>query len=452
MARKLVVIGGDAAGMSAAATARRRDPELEIVALERGGHTSYSACGIPYYVGGLVQEADALVARSAVEHRAKGIDVRVRHEVRAIDLDARTLTVRDLNARSESTESFDELLIATGATATPPPVPGIEATETARTIDAGQRLRDQVLRGGPDAVVVGGGYIGLEMAEALVQRGLRVTLIDQSDQLMTTLDADMAAHVQDAAEGNDIHVRLGVGLEEVLLDGDGRPNGVRTTDGELRADHIVIATGVKPAVELAERAGLEIGPTGALAVDDHQRCAGADGVWAAGDCVESHHRLLEAPVNLQLGTHANKQGRIAGANLTGGDVAFPGVIGTAITRVCHREIARTGLSEREAREDTGYDVVAEMIESTTRAGYFPGTGPIWVKLVAERGSGRLLGGQIVGVEGAAKRVDVLAAAIWMGMTVQELELLDLGYAPPVAPVYDPLLVAASATVRALEDG
>jgi NADPH-dependent 2,4-dienoyl-CoA reductase/sulfur reductase-like enzyme len=445
MARRLAVIGGDAAGMSAAATARRRDGDLEIVAFERGGLTSYSACGIPYYVAGLVGDADDLIARSPTEHRAKGIDVRIRHEVTAIDLDARTLTVWDRNARTESTEGFDELVVATGATATPPPIPGVEGTEAARTIDAGMRLREQVLRGGADAVVVGGGYIGLEMAEALVARNLRVTLIDQAPQLMTTLDADMAAHVQDAAAGNDIDVRLSVQLEEVLLDADGRPRGVRTSDGEIRAEHVVVATGVKPDVKLAEEAGLTLGPTGALAVDDHQRAG--DGVWAAGDCVESHHRLLDAPVNLQLGTHANKQGRIAGANLTGGDYAFPGVIGTAITRLCHREVARTGLSEREAA-DAGVEVVTTTIQSDTRAAYFPDSASMWIKLVVGRADGRLLGAQIVGAPTAGKRIDTFATAIWAGMTVDDLQWVDLSYAPPMSGVLDPVLVAARAAASA----
>jgi len=448
MTRRLAVIGGDAAGMSAAATARRRDPDLEIVAFERGGHTSYSACGIPYYVAGLVDEVGDLVARTPAEHRARGIDVRTRHEVVAIDLTARELTVRDLNARRELREPFDELLVATGATPVPPPVPGVEATEAARTIDAGQRLRDQVLRGGDDAVVVGGGYIGLEMAEALVIRGLRVTLVDRAPQLMTTLDADMAALVQDAAEGKGIRVMLSVDVEEVLLDASGRPRGVRTSDGDLLAAHVVIATGVRPEVRIAREAGLTIGETGALAVDDRQRCPGHDGVWAAGDCAESHHRLLNRPVNVQLGTHANKQGRIAGINITGGDVAFPGVLGTAISRICSREIARTGLNEGEAG-DAGLDVLATTVETDTRAAYFPGSAPMWVKLVAARDDHRLLGAQIVGAPTAGKRVDTFATAIWTGLTVDELQWVDLSYAPPMSGVLDPVLVAARASASAL---
>ena len=442
--RRLAVVGGDAAGMSAAATARRRDRDLEIVAFERGGLTSFSACGIPYYVAGSVGDADDLVARSPDQHRARGIDVRIRHEVTAIDLTARTLTVCDRNARTEATEPFDELVLATGAVATPPPIPGVEATEAARTIDAGMRLREQVLRGGADAVVVGGGYIGLEMAEALVERDLRVTLIDQAPQLMTTLDPDMAAHVQDAAEGHDIDVRLSVKLEEVLLDDNRRPRGVRTSDGDIRADHVVIATGVRPATTLAEQAGLPIGPTAAIAVDDHQRAG--DGVYAAGDCVESHHRLLDRPVNVQLGTHANKQGRIAGVNLTGGDLAFPGVLGTAITRLCHREVARTGLSAREAAA-AGIEVRTTVVESDTRAAYFPDSASMWIKLLCAT-DGRLLGAQIVGAPTAGKRIDTFATAIWAGMTVDELQWVDLSYAPPMSGVLDPVLVAARAAVSA----
>jgi NADPH-dependent 2,4-dienoyl-CoA reductase/sulfur reductase-like enzyme len=448
MAGRLAIVGGDAGGMSAASSARRRDPDLEVVAFERGPYTSYSACGIPYYVGGLFDDSDRLVSRSPDEHRAKGIDVHVRSEVTAIDLDARVLTVRDLHTREERTEGFDQIVLATGAEAVAPPVPGAEATEPARTIDAAERFHAALSRGGETAVVIGGGYIGLEMAEALVERGLRTTLIDAAPQVMATLDADMADHVQDAAEGIGLRVMTGTGVDEVVVGRAGAPCAVRAGGETLPADHVVMATGVRPAVALAEAAGLELGSSGALRVDDHQRCPGHDGVFAAGDCAESWHRILRAPVNVQLGTHANKQGRIAGTNAAGGDLAFPGVIGTAVTRLCRYEVGRTGISEREARE-AGIEVVAATIKDRTRAGYFPGAGPIWVKLVCEPRGGRLLGGQIVGVEGAAKRIDVLATCVWAGLDVAEIELLDLGYAPPFSGVYDPLLVAARAAVKAL---
>jgi NADPH-dependent 2,4-dienoyl-CoA reductase/sulfur reductase-like enzyme len=450
MARRLAIVGGDAAGMSAATTARRRDPGLEIVAFERGPYTSYSACGIPYYVGGLFDDSDRLISRSPEEHRARGIAVHPRTEVTAVDLDARTLTARDHQSGDERTERFDQLVLATGAGAVAPPIPGAEATEPVRTVDAAERFRAALERGGRHhhVVVIGGGYIGIEMAEALVQRDIPATLVEAAPQVMSTLDADMAAHVQDAAEGIGVRVLVGTEVEEILLDEEGAPRAVRAGGETIAADHVVVATGVKPAVELAEAAGLGLGPSGAIHVDDHQRCPGHEGVFAAGDCAESWHRLLRRPVNVQLGTHANKQGRIAGANATGADLAFPGVIGTAVSRLCRYEVARTGLSEREAAA-AGIEVVAATVKDRTRAGYFPDVGPIWVKLVCEPETGRLLGGQIVGVEGAAKRVDVLATCVWAGLTVAEIELLDLGYAPPYSGVYDPVLVAARAAVKAL---
>ena len=449
MARRLAIVGGDAAGMSAASAARRRDPDLEVVAFERGPYTSYSACGIPYYLGGLFDDSDRLIGRSPEEHRARGITVHTRTEVTAVDLDARRLTVLDEQSGEERTEGFDQLVLATGAEAVAPPVPGADATEPVRTVDAAERFAAALRRGDHHhIVVIGGGYIGLEMAEALVQRDIPTTLVEAAPQVMLTLDSDIAAHVQDAAEGVGVRVLTGTAVEEVLLDGEGAPRAVRAGGETIDADHVVMATGVKPAVTLAEQAGLELGPSGAVAVDDRQRCPGHDGVFAAGDCAESWHRLLRKPVNIQLGTHANKQGRIAGANATGGDYAFPGVIGTAVSRICRYEVARTGLSEREAA-DAGIEVVAATIKDRTRAGYFPGNGPIWVKLVCEPGSGRLLGGQIVGVEGAAKRIDVLATCVWAGLAVGEIELMDLGYAPPFSGVYDPVLVAARAAVKAL---
>jgi NADPH-dependent 2,4-dienoyl-CoA reductase/sulfur reductase-like enzyme len=450
MARRLAIVGGDAAGMSAASAARRRDPDLEVVAFERGPYTSYSACGIPYYLGGLFDDSDRLVSRSPEEHRARGITVHTRTEVTGIDLAARRLTVLDHQSGDERTEGFDQLVVATGAEAVAPPVPGADATEPVRTVDAAERFRAALQRGGKHhhIVVIGGGYIGLEMAEALAQRDIPTTLVEAAPQVMLTLDADMAAHVQDAAEGLGVRVLTGTAVEEVLLDDEGAPRAVRAGDETIDADHVVMATGVKPAVRLAGDAGLELGPSGAVAVDDHQRCPAHDGVFAAGDCAESWHRLLRKPVNIQLGTHANKQGRIAGANATGGDYAFPGVIGTAVSRLCRYEVARTGLTEREAA-DAGVDVVAATIKDRTRAGYFPGNGPIWVKVVCEPGTGRLLGGQIVGVEGAAKRIDVLATCVWAGLAVDEIELMDLGYAPPFSGVYDPVLVAARAAVKAL---
>ena len=454
MTSRLVVVGGDAGGMSAAAQARRRasSDALEIVAFERGVHTSYSACGIPYFVGDVVHDADDLVARTPDEHRRNGIDLRVRHEVASIDLARRAVVVRDLESNEERSERFDQLLLATGAAPRRPPLPGIDAPGVfgVQTLADGIAVRAAVDDAKPrDAVVVGGGYIGLELAEALVRRDVRVAVVEAAPQPMTTLDPDMGEMVADALRSIGVDLHLDTRVEGFETDG-GSVRGVRTPGATLPADLVVLGLGVRPESTLARDAGIAIGETGGIVVDDHMRTS-VDGVFAAGDCVETFHRVARRPVAIALGTHANKQGRVAGINMTGGDAAFPGVLGTAASKICEYEVARTGLNERESAA-AGLDAVPTTIDATTRAGYYPGAEPIRVKMLAERGAGRILGAQIVGKEGAAKRIDVVAAAIWNDMTALDFISVDLGYAPPFSPLWDPVLVAARRAADAARGG
>jgi NADPH-dependent 2,4-dienoyl-CoA reductase/sulfur reductase-like enzyme len=443
---RIVFIGGDAAGMAAAALAnRRRDRErTELVVFERGDYTSYAACGLPYFVGGLVEGPDRLIARSPEAHRAKGIDVRVRHEVRAIDLDRRELEVASLDDRgSVRREPFDRLVVATGAVPIRPPFPNVDARGVTgiHTIPDALALDEMLRTRSPArAVVVGGGYIGLEMVEALLLRGLHVTLVEKLPQPLATLDPDMGALVTRALCDVGVDVRLGVGVEGFEMGGDGWVTAVATDAGVVPADVVVLGLGIRPNVGLAQDAGITIGPSGAVAADAGMRTS-AEGVWVAGDAAESRHRVSGAPVSVALGTHANQQGRVVGTNVTGGDATFPGVLGTAVTKLCDTEIARTGLNEREARA-AGVDTVAEITESRTRAGYYPGAAPIAVKVLAERTSGRMLGAQIVGGSGSAKRIDAVAVGIWNEMTTDEFSQVDLGYAPPFSAPLDPVLVAA----------
>ena len=446
MTERLVVIGGDAAGMTAAARARRRrDPEdLDIVAFERGAYTSYSACGIPYFVGDLLSDIDGLVARSPDEHRKNGIDVRTGHEVVAIDVNKRRVRVRDLaGGGAERDEPFDQLVVATGSVPTRPDVPGVDAEGIfgVQTLADGVSVRQAVDEREPRrAVVVGGGYVGLEMAEALVRRGLEVALVDRTEQPMaSTLDLDMGDLVADALRAVGVTLHLGEAVDGFEAD-NGSVRAVHTASRSLPADIVVLGLGVRPNVALAREAGIAIGNKGGIVTDARMETS-IGGVWSAGDCVESVDRITGLPIVVALGTHANKQGRVVGINATGGDVRFPGVVGTAVSKICVYEVARVGLTEREAA-DLDLDVVAAKIESTSRAGYYPGAAPIKVKVVAERPAGRLVGAQIVGAEGAAKRIDVLATAIWNRMTVDEVASLDLSYAPPFSPVWDPVLVAA----------
>ncbi|MBE1487240.1 FAD-dependent oxidoreductase [Plantactinospora soyae] len=454
-AERLVVIGGDAAGMSAASQARRRRDatDLEIVAFERGHFTSYAACGIPYWVGGLVEDEQQLVSRDPETFRNKfQVDVRLRHEVTGIDLDRREVVARDLeNGGTEVREHFDQLVYAAGAVPITPDWARTDADGVfgVQTLDDGAALLawlDSDPR--PErAVVVGGGYIGVEMAEAMIQRGLSVSLVERSPEPMSTVDPDMGALVRKALCGLGLDVRSGVSVTG-LETRDGRVSAVVTEDGTLPADVVVLGLGVRPNTALAAEAGLPIGPTGGIRVDLRMRVVDVPGVWAAGDCVESVHRVSGQPVYVPLGTHANKQGRVAGINIGGGYATFAGVVGTAVTRVCELEVGRTGLREAEATA-AGFEFVSVTVESTNRAGYYPGARPMTVKLIAERRSGRLLGAQIVGWSEAAKRIDVLAVAIWNRMTVDEMSGLDLGYAPPYAPVWDPVLVAARKAVDAI---
>ena len=438
MVRRLLVIGGDAGGMAAASVARRRGFDAEIVALEQGRYTSYSACGIPYVVSGDVWSLDELVARTPQQFRDKlRIDVRTGHRVTGIDIDRRSVEVRNLAQERTYNLSFDLLHIATGAKPRRPPIPGIDGAQVygVQTLEDAAPLLEAVKSGQAEhVVVVGGGYIGLEMAEAFLKRQAQVTVVERSPEVMGTLDSDMGAHVSAEMRQHGITVHTGEAVTGI------EPGVVTTANRVIPADLVVLGLGVEPNSELAADAGIATGVRGAIAVDRRQRTS-VDGISAAGDCCQSRLIVTGEPVYVALGTVANKQARVAGINIAGGYATFPGVVGTAITKLCSLEIGRTGVNEKEARE-AGFEYVVAKIESTTRAGYYPGAGTITVKLLAERVTGRVLGAQVLGPEGTAKRIDVLATAITAGMTVEDVVYLDLSYAPPFSPVWDPVQDAA----------
>jgi NADPH-dependent 2,4-dienoyl-CoA reductase/sulfur reductase-like enzyme len=442
--RKLVVIGGDAAGMSAASKVRREHPEREIVVFERGPHTSYAACGMPYYIAGRIESASKLVARAPEVFREKQrIDVRTRHEVLEIDTAGQRVRVRDIESEREFEEAWDDLLIATGAMPILPDLPNVRAPGvfTLSSLQSGIDVFEDMERHAPRrAVIVGGGYIGIEMAEALLDRKLQVSLIDLGPQVMGTMDPDMTEGIVETMREAGVDVFLREALKSIETGPDGRVRQVATDQRRLDTDLVILGLGIRPNSDLARAAGIQLGAADAIRVDGHMRTS-TPHVWAAGDCAESFHIVKEEPTFIALGTVANKHGLIAGTNLSGGEAEFPGVLGTAITRFQDLEIARTGLSEKEARE-MGIASRAKTIESLTRSHYFPGAGRIRVKLLVEDRTGRLLGGQIVGRAGAAKRIDTIVAAITARMTATQLAYLDLAYAPPFSPVWDPVQTAA----------
>jgi NADPH-dependent 2,4-dienoyl-CoA reductase/sulfur reductase-like enzyme len=459
MGSRVVVIGGDAGGMSAAAELRRRLPESdEVVVIERTDRTSYSACGIPYWVAGAVGSADDLVARSPEEHRRRGIDLRTATEATAIDVDAGEVVLR--NDEVEESLAYDRLVIATGAEPVRPDLPGIEGEGIfgIQTLSDGQEVIDALSVDPEHVVVVGSGYIGLEMAEACTERGIDSTVVEAHDTPLSILEPALGEKVADAMRGRGITLHTGTKVTGFTV-GEGRVSGVEIATSDqhgdtLPADVVILGLGVGARSEIAQKAGLPTGARGGIVVDSSQRVEGFDDIWAAGDCVVTRDRITGELVHVPLGTHANKQGIVVADSIAAElldeepRLEFPGIVQTAITKFCNLEVSRTGLGEQQAR-DAGFDPVMESIDTTTIAGYFPNAGDMTVLMVADRASRRLLGVQIVGERNAGLRIDAAATAITAEMTVDDVMMLDLAYAPPFASVWSPLLVAARAVVKRL---
>jgi NADPH-dependent 2,4-dienoyl-CoA reductase/sulfur reductase-like enzyme len=398
----------------------------------------------------VVDDAEKLIARTPETFKDKqNIDARVLHEVREIDLKNRRLRVKTPDAGQTTWEPFAQLLVSSGSIPIRPDVPGIDAKGIygVNTLQSGLKVRRVVDEQRPQkAVIIGGGYIGLEMAEALIMRKLEVSLVERSEQVMNTLDPDMGELVSEALMKVGVKLYRDESLTAFETD-DGSVQAVVTDQRTLPADLVILGMGVQPNTGLAQEAGIPLGAKGAIKVNDLMQ-TDIEGIWAAGDCAECYHLMSRQPFHIALGTVANKMGRVAGINIGGGYATFPGVVGTAVSKICDVEVARTGLQEKEV-QDLGLQYVTGKIESSTRAGYYPDSGRIHVKLLAEKGTGRLLGGQIVGKEGAAKRIDVLATALHAELTLDAMINLDLSYAPPYAPVWDPVIIAARVAVKKL---
>lgn len=437
---RLVVIGGVAAGMSAASRARSVNPQMEIVVLEKGDYVSYGTCGLAYLVSGVVREPGDLVIYTPEYFRdRRSIEVFTRHEALEIVPAKKQVQVR----RGEAVVpvDYDKLVIAVGG-APAEKIPGAEATGvfTCNELAGALALRDYILARRPRrGAVIGGGYIGLEAAEALRRRKLEVTVLERSDRLLEDIEPEISQWVDTTLAQHGVQVERKAAVASLDPAGDGSLVVSYGDRRVLTAEVVVLATGLVPRAELALRAGVESGSSGAIRTDDRQQ-TNLTGIYAAGDCVETLHRVTGGWAYTPLGTTANKQGRVAGENAAGGNATFPGIVGTMVTKVFELEVARTGLSWAAARA-AGFQAELFMLDSRSQASYLGGK-PLRVTLVADRVSGRLLGGQLAGEEGAARRVDVLATALAARMTLADFVHLDLGYAPPFGPVYDALLIAA----------
>ncbi len=443
---RLVIVGGVAAGTKAASRARRVDPEAEITIYQEEPEISISECGLPYFLSGVVDDRADLVARTPEKFAEKDVEVRVRNRVEEIDHENKKLTVRDLKTGEQFEDDYDRLLIATGAQAVVPPISGVDLDGIFKLrflTDADEILRYIEKQSPKRAVVVGGGYIGLEVAENLCSLGMEVSIVEAADQVAIAYGEEVADQVCAHLTENGVNLYAGDEVEEFT--GDGRVESVKFGDEELETDLVVLGVGIKPSVDLAQEAGVEIGATGAIRVDEYMKTNLPD-VWAAGDCVETTNLASGDPAWVPLGDTANQMGRVAGTNAAlGGEgegaLSFPGVLGTGIFKVFELGVGKTGLSEREA-EDAGFDPVSVGIEAPDRAGYYPGTDKVFLKLISERESGRILGAEAAG-SGTDKLIDICATAIWGKLTVPDLVSLDLAYAPPFGPTLSPVIQAAT---------
>ncbi len=439
---KVVIIGGVAGGATAAARLRRLDEQAEIVVFERSGYISYANCGLPYYIGGVIEDPEALTLQTPESFFARfRVDMRTRHEVTAIHPERKTVSVKNLETGEELEESYDKLLLSPGAHPTQPRLPGVglEKVFTLRTVEDTFRIKDYITTHRPrSAVLAGGGFIGLELAENLRELGMEVTIVQRPKQLMNPFDPDMAAFIHSEVRRHVIRLALGRTVEG-FEERDGGVDVLLKDEAPLHADMVVLAIGVTPDTALAREAGLELGLKGSIVVNDRMETSAPD-IYAVGDAVQVKHYVTGQDAVISLAGPANKQGRIAADNICGGDSRYPGSQGSSVIKVFGLTAAATGVNETNAKK-AGLDVDAVILSPMSHAGYYPGGRVMTMKVVFETGTYRLLGAQIVGYAGVDKRIDVLATAIHAGLTAIQLKDLDLAYAPPYSSAKDPVNMA-----------
>ncbi|NTV90136.1 MAG: FAD-dependent oxidoreductase [Clostridiales bacterium] len=445
---RIIIIGAVAAGTSAAAKARRNTEEAEIVIYEKDSYISYSGCGMPYFIGGSIDDGDKLTPRDPAFFKSKyNVDILTGHEVMTVEPNEKTVTVKRLDSGEIFKDRYDRLVLATGAKAVLPPIDGVDGGSvfTLRNINDMYRIKRFIDVNSPEsAVIVGTGFIGLEMCENLCKLGIKVTLLEKLDQVTPGLDSDMALYVREHLETKGVRVHTGVSVEKIT------PTGVELADGAtITAQLVIVSTGVRPETALAKQAGIKTGVSGAIIVDKLMETSEKD-IYACGDCIEQYHLITGKPVYRPLGSTANKTGRITGENITGGSLEFRGILGTGIFRVFDLAVAQTGLSEREALAE-GYSITVSHNIKPNKAEYMGGK-EIVIKAIADNKDGRLLGAQIVGEEGVDKRIDVFVAAISFGARAEDLFHLDLAYAPPFSTTKDPVMYSGMILDNAMKRG
>lgn len=449
---KIVIIGGVAAGTKTAAKSRRLKPDAQIDIYTDDTHVSYSACGLPFFIEGNFNDEEMLIARTVEEFEAENIHIHLLNRVTKILPDKKQILVLDREKNQEFSVDYDKLVIATGARPFIPLIRNVDLKNVfvLRTMEDGFAIREKVLQA-KKAVIVGGGYIGIELLEAFVKRGLKVTMIEFAPRIMSIFDDDISdiikAHILER-DGDKVEIVNSDSVVEFL--GEDSVTGVKTQNGlEFDADLVIVAAGVKPNVELAVDAGIELGVTGAIKVNNRMQTNIPD-IYAAGDCIEKNHLVSQTPVWVPLGSTANKEGRCAAINLCGGDDKFEGILGSAVTRYFGFTMSITGLTEKQAVK-LGYEPISVTITKDDKVGYMPNAKNITIKLIADKKSRNLLGAQGIGCGDADKRINTLATGLICPMTVDDFFSSDITYAPPYSPSIDPLLTAAENLIKKLNE-
>ena len=440
---KIVIIGGIAAGMSAAAKYKRLCPNDEVIVYEKGDIVSFGACGLPYYVGGFFEDSNEMIARTPEKFKESGIDIFTKHEVLEVDFDAKSLKIKNLEKNEEITESYDKLMIATGARAIIPPIKNVnlENVITLKSMEDGNKIR--ALLSNPEiknVTIIGAGFIGLEAVEAAKQKGKEVTVVQLQDRVLAEVfDKEITDLLEEEIRSHGVNLLLNETVLELV--GDSKASKVITNKGEFDTDMVILATGVRPNTEFINDERVKKLRNGAIVVDKFGRTSIED-VYSAGDCATINNYVSEKEAYVPLATGANKLGRIVGENLAGQNNAFQGTLASSCIKVMNMEAARTGLSEKEVK-DLGFDYKTKFITDMNQTSYYPGRKKIYVKLIYDAHSKVILGGQVAGYKDAVQRCNVLAACIFGKMTTEQLGMLDLCYAPPFARTWDVLNVAGN---------
>ena len=440
---KAIVIGGVAAGMSAASKLKRVMPAAQITVYERGGFLSYGACGLPYYVGGFNDDPAKLIARTQEQYTQMGIQTHLHHEVTHVDAVSKRVTVQDLDTGRVFEDSYDVLMVSVGCNSVSPKIPGADLSSVfyLKTMEDGLLLKEiGRLADVNHVVVVGGGYIGVEMCEALLNLGKQVTLLEGGTRLLASFEPEFSELAAQALERHGVKVMVGCQVESIEDAGSHRV--LHTSRGDISCDMIIMSVGVVPATDFLKDTGIRLARNGAILVDREMRTSLED-VYAAGDCAVVYHKLMEEDYFIPLGTYANKCGRIAGGNMAGAHEKFVGALGTAAIKVCDIEMGRTGMSEQDAKR-LGVDYKTKLVTAGDHPAYYPDPAKLTIKLIYEARTRKLLGACVAGARNAVMRTDIFAVAIHNGMTTDELGMVDLAYAPPFAGVWDAVHIAANA--------